>query len=208
MNCGMKLPASTGTDWFVCSNNRVYVQMDEKFGYDGWLDGMQKGRTFITNGPALFLDVEDKRPGDTLRFRNERKVNVRVTWRSHYPISRLAIIHNGRVVKRRAFRDGSYEGEWEAELAVDSNGWIAVRVNGVARDSYNQAVFAHTSPVYLQNGKRNPSQKKDAAFFLKSIDQSKEWVRHTGRYTSDDQRNAVMELFEKGRKAYERLAKG
>ncbi len=208
MNCGIKLPASTGTDWFVCSNNRVYVQMDEKFGYDGWIEGMQKGRTFITNGPALFLDVEDKGPGDTVQFRNERKVNVRVTWRSHYPIDRLAIIHNGRVAKRRRFREGSYEGEWEAELLIDSNGWIAVRCNGTARDSYNQAVFAHTSPVYLENGKRNESQKKDAAFFLKEIDQSKEWVQHTGRFTADEQREAVLELFEKGRKAYETLAKG
>ena len=25
LNCGIPLPASTGSDWFVCSNNRVYV---------------------------------------------------------------------------------------------------------------------------------------------------------------------------------------
>jgi len=207
MNCGMKLPASTGTDWFICSNNRVYVQMDDKFGYDGWLEGMQKGRTFITNGPALFIEVEDKGPGDTIRFRDEKKVTVRVSWRSHYPINRLGIVHNGRVVKRRNIREGSYEGEWEAGLSVDSNGWIAVRCNGTARDSYNQAVFAHTSPVYLQNGKQNANQTKDAEYFLKSIDQSEEWVQNTGRYTSDDQRNAVLEVFEKGKKAYQKLAK-
>ena len=87
--------------------------MDEAFGYDGWLEGMQKGRTFITNGPALFLDVEDKGPGDTIRFRNDRKVTVRVTWWSHYPVNQLGIVHNGRVVKRRTLKDGSYEGEWE-----------------------------------------------------------------------------------------------
>jgi len=207
MNCGVKLPASTGTDWYICSNNRVYVQMDEAFGYDGWLAGMQKGRTFITNGPALFLDVEDKGPGDTVRFRNDRKLTVRVTWRSHYPVNHLGIVHNGRVVKRRTLKGGSYEGEWEAEVPVDTNGWIAVRCNGVARDSYNQAVFAHTSPVHLQNGKPNASQKKDAAYFLRSIDESEEWVQHKGRYTSDDQRNSVMELFEKGKKAYQKLAK-
>ncbi|HCK08438.1 MAG TPA: hypothetical protein DHW45_01105, partial [Candidatus Latescibacteria bacterium] len=110
-------------------------------------------------------------------------------------------------VKRRSFADGSYEGEWETELSAGSNGWIAVRCNGLARDSYNQAVYAHTSPVYLQNGKVNANQKRDAGYFLKSIDQSKEWVQHTGRYTSDDQREAVLELFEKGRKEYEKLEK-
>ena len=25
LNCGIRLPASTGSDWYVCSNNRVYV---------------------------------------------------------------------------------------------------------------------------------------------------------------------------------------
>ena len=25
LNCGIRLPASTGSDWYICSNNRVYV---------------------------------------------------------------------------------------------------------------------------------------------------------------------------------------
>jgi hypothetical protein len=66
LNCGIPLPASTGSDWFVCSNNRVYVQTDGSFTYDRWIDGMKAGRTFITNGPSLLLRVNGAEPGVTL----------------------------------------------------------------------------------------------------------------------------------------------
>ncbi|MGG7381594.1 hypothetical protein ACQ7B2_23590, partial [Escherichia coli] len=31
LNCGIKLPASTGSDWYVCSSNRVYVDVGSAF---------------------------------------------------------------------------------------------------------------------------------------------------------------------------------
>src|SRR4030095_514167 len=55
LNCGIRLPASTGSDWFVCSSNRVYVRLDgsEAFSYASWLAALRAGRTLITNGPVL-----------------------------------------------------------------------------------------------------------------------------------------------------------
>ena len=50
LNCGMRLPASTGSDWFVCSSNRVYVDVGAEFSYGTWLAGLREGRTFITDG--------------------------------------------------------------------------------------------------------------------------------------------------------------
>jgi hypothetical protein len=91
LNCGLRLPASTGSDWFICSSNHVYVQTgtgsdvehdDHEHAagdradavwhsspdpaaqataaavrYRRWLSGLAAGRSFITNGPALFLTV-------------------------------------------------------------------------------------------------------------------------------------------------------
>ena len=80
LNCGVPLPASTGTDWFICSNNRVYVQTDQEFTYDNWLEGLQKGCTFIT-GPALFLKVDGMMPGARLSPTNgkSRQLPVEVS---------------------------------------------------------------------------------------------------------------------------------
>ena len=52
LNCGVRLPLSTGSDWFVSSSNRVYVRSDGPFTYASWLRDLAAGRTFATNGLA------------------------------------------------------------------------------------------------------------------------------------------------------------
>ena len=93
LNCGIPLPASTGTDWFICANNRVYVQTDGEFTYESWLRGLQAGRTFITNGPALFLNLDGESPGSTIESPNgrPRTVSGQITWQSHYPLNTVRI---------------------------------------------------------------------------------------------------------------------
>src|SRR5512132_1140436 len=53
LNCGIRLPASTGSDWYVCSSNRVYVDVPGQFSYESWLAGLRAGRTVVTDGPLL-----------------------------------------------------------------------------------------------------------------------------------------------------------
>ncbi len=206
MNCGISLPASTGTDWFVCSNNRVYVQQDGAFEYDGWLDGMTRGRTFITNGPALFLEADGGGPGSTIEAGGDHTAHARVTWQSHYPINKVALVVNGDLVETQAFEDGSRDGVWEVDVPISSNGWIAARCSGLARDSFSQAIYAHTSPVHVRGGRANPKQVAAANAFAAGIDRSVNWVRTTGRFTADKQRDDVLDLFRKGAVAYQALA--
>ena len=83
LNCGIPLPASTGSDWFVCSNNRVYVDLGgAAFEYDRWIDGLKAGRTFITNGPLLLLRADGAAPGDTLQVQPEQRAG---RWRWSWP---------------------------------------------------------------------------------------------------------------------------
>ncbi len=206
MNCGISLPASTGTDWFVCSNNRVYVQQDGAFEYDGWLEGMTRGRTFITNGPALFLEADGGGPGSTIEAGGDHTAHARVTWQSHYPINKVALVVNGDLVETQAFEDGSRDGVWEVDVPISSNGWIAARCSGLARDSFSQAIYAHTSPVHVRGGRANPKQVAAANAFAAGIDRSVNWVRTTGRFTADKQRDDVLDLFRKGAVAYQALA--
>ena len=152
LNCGIRLPASTGSDWYVCSNNRVYVQTEQEFTYASWIDGLRKGRTFITNGPALFLEVDGTGPGGTLQAAKSRA--VRVSWSSFYPLRRVEVVRDGEVVQQRMLDEGPQqrEGDWSFDLAAGEDGWIAARLYGEARDSFEQPVYAHTSPVYVGSG--------------------------------------------------------
>ena len=68
LNCGFRLPLSSGTDWWEYDHNRVYVQLEAPFSYEKWLDGLKAGRTFVTNGPLITLSVEGKGPGETVHL--------------------------------------------------------------------------------------------------------------------------------------------
>ncbi|MDP6051728.1 MAG: CehA/McbA family metallohydrolase [Candidatus Latescibacteria bacterium] len=205
LNCGLFLPASTGSDWFVCSNNRVYVQTQGDFSYDGWIEGLQQGQTFITNGPALFLDVDGQLPGSRLTGAGQRTAHI--SWQSHYPLNVVDLIMNGDIIHQWNYPEGTHTGEIQYDMLPETDGWVAIRCNGRARDSFDHAVFAHTSPVWFDMGRPPEQRQADAQFFIDAIDNALDWVCRKGRYANNEQREAVTELFRRGQKVYEGFVK-
>ena len=116
LNAGIRLPASTGSDWFICSANRVYAYTGAEFEYPSWLDALKNGRTFITNGPALSLEVEGHSPGDEIAVRPGERLSVLATWQSHRPVAQAELVLNGRVIASETYPDGSQDGRLEVEL--------------------------------------------------------------------------------------------
>jgi hypothetical protein len=206
LNCGIPLPASTGSDWFLSSNNRVYVQTGEEFTYDSWLEGLRGGRSFITNGPALHLRVNGRGSGTELNLEPGSRAQVSVSWKSHYPLSTVELIQDGEVAAYKKLPEGSLSGQFEADLPVTGDSWIAGRCGSAARDSFFHAIYAHTSPVYIRTGTASPARRESAEFFKREIDKSLEWIRIKGRFTKDEQREEMEHLFQEARHRYDALA--
>ena len=205
LNCGLKLPASTGSDWFISSANRVYAYTGGPFRYEDWMRALQAGRTFITNGPSLFLAVDDCRPGDTLVREPGEEMAVMASWKSHYAVHRIEIVWNGHVVAAQQFPEGATEGEFRAGVAVVSDGWVAARLFSAVRDSFQEPIYAHTSPVYVVADRPSAEAKEAAAHFSQHIEQALEWVGKDGKFWSDRQRQEVVELFKQGQAVYREL---
>ena len=74
LDLGLKVPFSTGTDWFVYDFARAYVQVDGELTSEKWLDELRKGRSFITNGAFLEMETERARLGDTLTLAGPNRV--------------------------------------------------------------------------------------------------------------------------------------
>jgi hypothetical protein len=207
LNCGFRLPASTGSDWFLCSANRVYAYTGGPFDYATWIQALQAGRSFITNGPALELRVNDQMPGDVLRAEPGREVQVAAAWQSHHAIHRVEIVWNGEVAAAQAFPDGSTAGRLETGLRVPSDGWLAARLSSNARDSFLEPVFAHTSPVYVA-ADRPAAPARPAALSLEAaIAQALGTISTSYRFQNDQQRREVVDLFKRGQAVYQELAR-
>ena len=205
LNAGMRLPASTGSDWYISSANRVYSYTGGAFDYESWLQALRDGRTFITNGPALHLGVNGHAPGDEIETNVGSKLSATIRWQSHYPVKRIELLYNSNVVARETFEEGSASGTLEANVDVNADGWIAAKASSDTRDSFFQPIFAHTSPIYIKAGRDSAEKKAAAAWFDDSIETSLEWVRAKGRFYSDQQRQEVVDLFRQGQQVYKEM---
>ena len=112
-------------------------------------------------------------PGARLSPTNgkSRQLPVEVSGASHYPLNRIEIVHNGYVTGSHTLINGNQQrdGTHTLDLKINSDGWIAARAYGAARDSYAQAVYAHTSPVYIGSGIPAKVVNDSAKFFVCSI---------------------------------------
>lgn len=206
LNAGIKLPASTGSDWFISSANRVYADTGRAFKYQDWLAALKKGRTFITNGPALWMTVADQAPGEEVYTPVGHSLPACASWRSHYAIHRAEIIFNGSVVASESYPGGSKIGALTADVSVPNDGWVAARLFSNARDSFAQPLWAHTSPVYVGTGVPSPERREAARWFDNHIEQSLEWVTKKGKFYNDSQRREVVDLFRRGQAVYRSMA--
>ena len=156
LNCGIRLPASTGSDWFVCSSNRVYVDVGRDFSYEAWLDWPPR-RADVRHrrpGPAAARSTATRRATTSLGLAGDPAERDGRRWSgrdppAHRPRSRSCA--TARSSPRRSWRTA--RGRDDSRLSVDVGrapaGWPP-RCWGRRRTSYGHALWAHTSPVYLR----------------------------------------------------------
>jgi hypothetical protein len=209
LNCGFRLPASTGSDWFVCSSNRVYVMPDGDFSYASWLEGLRAGRTFVTDGPVIELTVAGHRPSNDLLMLGTGPTTLPVTvkWAAAQPIDRLEIVRDGEVVASVDNPEQSTAGTFTTSVDVAEAGWLAARCWGHRRTSYGHALWAHTSPVYLRPTAASARRQADGRFFIDRIDAARDWIATAARFDHTSQRDRLLQLFGEGRAIFERLSR-
>jgi hypothetical protein len=215
LNCGFRLPVTAGTDKMfntqIIGTPRVYVQLDAPLSYERWLDGIRRGRTFVTTGPLLTLNVDGNGIGAALERARGSVVTVSATARSQLPILRLEILRNGLVVDTASARSGSDELALTTRVTIDSSSWIAARVVSDAHLPYQTVfldraepipVFAHTSPIYVSVPGAPQHSSDDATRFVRWVDEGTEWITKRATFQAEAERQEMLELFERARRVY------
>jgi hypothetical protein len=155
LELGFELAALAGSDFPFCGRDnrigdaRFYTYLGDDFSFDGWRGALRAGRTFVSSGPMIELDVDGSLPGDRLEVPVGSTLRVRAAAFGHpdqVPLSRLEIVAHGQVIATAKPDDPAGSAgrldidlEWPAERGM----WIAAR----AHAGPGQA--AHTTPVYV-----------------------------------------------------------
>src|SRR5262249_34054246 len=95
----------------------------------------------------------------------------------------------------------------EAEVPIDSCGWLAARCHGdhLMHHQPEQRVFAHTSPVYITVPGQKPRLDADARARLTGhLDRMLDWVRREARCPTEKHRATWENIFTAARSELER----
>lgn len=214
LNCGLKCSASSGSDsrmdvmrHAVSGGGKVYVQLDGPLTYSKWIAGYKAGRTFVTNGPMLFLTVDGKGPGSDFPVAAGGQVRVSARAQSPVPMGKLELIVNGQVAAEATATADGKEINLNHTLTIPQSSWIAARVAGPGHRLVvnDPSVFAHTSPVYCRVQGGSIAFPDDARQVVAWIDRLLEDVKTSPRFSTQARRQEVVDLFLRGRDYYQRI---
>jgi hypothetical protein len=212
LNCGFKVTASAGEDSIlnlhatpILGSSRLYAYLGDTLTWEGWVEAVRRGRTFVTNAPLLTLEVDGRIPGDEVAATDSVEVFGKVE--SIVPLERLELFFNGEV--RESIPVGGRRAEFRKRIPIGGrSGWFTLRASNPKPqhpidDSY---IVGETSPVYVNAGKPIRS-RADAEYFLKWIDDITRQAREHAGWRSERERSHVLGQFEQARRIMEQRAK-
>jgi hypothetical protein len=186
LNCGFPLAISAGTDAFlnykysnVTGGERVYVRLKGKLTQPNWAEALRQGRSFGTNGPMLFFQLDGFEPGRRIvSDKSGLDLRADVEALSWLPLHRLEIVANGKVVEAIKPKADKARVAVSRNLRLEESAWVAARLYGppnrlivncpspaLASGSPESILLAHTTPVYVELGGRKITSPNGCTVF-------------------------------------------
>jgi hypothetical protein len=155
LNTGYRLTPTAGTDYpcmpSVPGRERFYTKVEQPFTYQAWLDALRRGKTYVTNGPALEFRVNGKEMGEEIVLDKPEPLLVEASVRfdpKQENIHRLELIKNGHLLESYPRLTNSPEISFRLQLNSGETSWLAVRASGRKLNEVGGAM-AHSAPVYV-----------------------------------------------------------
>jgi hypothetical protein len=190
LSCGLRLAATAGTDTFLsfsrlgtASNppgwGRVYANLDHQpLSVVAFKDAIRAGRTIVTDGPWLALQVNGKGPGSVLDLAVGARLDIQASV-SGPGAEHLSLVGSDGVLADVVAKSDVRIDGLPAELPT----WIAAVARGPGHpNTLDRSVLAHTSPIYVDVGGRRVARRAAAQWCLDFLDMLQDFVGHNGRF--------------------------
>ncbi|MCL6699012.1 CehA/McbA family metallohydrolase [Sphingomonas sp. NSE70-1] len=214
LNLGFRLPAGAGTDAMAnyaslrgpVGMNRVFLETGGDMTPAALKAALKSGRTFASNGPLIGLELDGKRPGDTVSGTSPGKLPYRIALRSPVAVDNLELVHNGKVVKSFSLTGDRRKFDAAGELEVNS-GWLLLRAwnDGADPQVLDIYPYATTSPIYLELPGGAPPAPQDASYFAAWMDRVIGAAESRNDYRNERERETILDYLRRARDHYRSL---
>lgn len=204
LNLGFRITAAAGSDvpWgSTLGEVRTFVYTGSPFSADAWFEGLKAGNTFVSNGPALFMEADGELPGTEVIRSNGTTSQISVKAISNPGIGnieRMAIYNNDGLVieKLNAQKQDSLQISLCHEL--NKSQWLAAVVY------CDNGAVAHTTPVYfIVDGKPTWSVQNAPSIIAKQMNAIALIEEETRTKEKIDQ--GILDRLEKAREVYKSI---
>lgn len=192
LNAGYRVPVVGGSgkdsNRTPLGSRRTVARLafDEPGTYAAWIDAVRRGRTTVSAGPILTLQVQGEGEG-TIHAREADAVSfvIHFAASSLAPVDKVEVVLNGVVV---AAGGGAEE---FVRLDVPTGGWVAARCWQAGR------IVAHTSPQYVDvTGVPPPVDPAAVAFVDRQLQAAHDWIETQARFENMANRTRLLELYD------------
>lgn len=198
LNIGLKMPISTGTDWFMYDFSRVYAAVKGELTVKSWLDAVRAGRCQATNSPLLDLKVNGLSMGSTLKLDKPDSIKVLASGLGRHDFQKLELIKNGKVIATaKAEQAGvGFRARIAEELKLDGPAWFAVRIDSSTKNELDRLLYAHSSPVYVEVAKQGVFDLDAAEGLLAQVEQGREDIKKKGKFSEPAAQAKVLAIYD------------
>ena len=184
---------------------RTYVYVGPTLAARPWMDGLQAGRSFASNGPLIEFHINEQASGESINLPSgggKLKMEAQV-W-STLPLKRAAIYRNGQIWREVPLAADRLTGKLSARATATASGWYSLTAEGEPKPqspdpSYPQAI-GNPIRVYVGDGKIRT--RESAEYFLTWLDKLWTMSDAAGAWRSPKEREHVLEQFEQARKVF------
>ena len=174
LNLGFRVSPTAGTDYpcakTVPGHERFYTKVEGKFTYENWIDGVRKGRTFVTTGPLLDFKINGKGLGEEINLANADSVLIEIDViydPGDGSVNKIELVENGNIVRQFPLMEQKGEINIKFKHAIKENSWIALRGSGsldkeqMDVEPWNFGLLKwsnifHSAPIYVKIDNASP----------------------------------------------------
>ncbi len=218
LNAGLKVPFSTGTDWFMYDFSRTYAKVDGPVTVRSWLKALSAGRTYITNGPLLEFQVQGQEPGGRVKLDQPGLVTITARGIGRMDFQRIEIVQNGHVIRSQSCRPeaGHFVAGLRFDLPIEGPCWFALRIppppvkedaeltEAVPLNDYGQPLFAHTSAIDVGTGGVSYFDRQVAMGLLTELRDGLRKIDEQAQFADETEKARVVDVYQDAIAEFER----